>query len=179
MANYGHVCFAMSKNEWIAKAIAWFTKSKWSHCFITVSPMSGKEMLMEAAGSGVDMLSFDIGYRDNPDQGYEVYRFKVDQVVIDAAILDCIKDLETPYGYYHYVWYIYRFINKFFGRDIKGQDNWFTKNEVCCNLTRHYLEAAGYKELFEGYGKNSESQEDVYQIIKSHPELFELIEIKA
>lgn len=173
---YGYVCFAYSKNEWVAKAIAWFTKSQWSHSFITVPPMLGKEMVMEAASGGTQMVMFDGAYRNNPNQKYEVYRLKVDKQVIDEAILKCMERLEMPYGYMEYPWFIWRSINKLFGRDIKAQDNWSQKDEVCSGLASFFLNSATLQILFAGFGKNSVTAQDVYEIVKANPDLFELVE---
>lgn len=175
---YGYVCFAYSKNEWVAKAIAWFTKSQWSHSFITVPPMLGKEMVMEAASGGTQTVMFDKAYRNNPNQKYEVYRLKVSKKVVDEAIIKCMERLEMPYGYLEYPWFIWRSINKFFGRDIKNQDNWSQKDEVCSGLASFFVKSAKLKALFSGFGKNSITAQDVYGVVKSHPELFELVESK-
>lgn len=175
---YGYVCFAYSKNEWIAKAIAWFTKSKWSHTFLTAPPMLGKEMVMEAGAGGVEMVTFDKAYRNDPTQAYEVYRVKVSQEIIDEAIAKCMDKLELPYGYLEYPWFIWRYLNRWLGRDIKGQDNWSTDKEVCAGLVDIYIDELGLSVLSKDFGNNSISAQDIYEIVKSHPELFELVEIK-
>ena len=180
MTEYGYIVFSYTKNEWIAKQIAWFTDSKWSHCFFTVPPMLGREMVMEAVAGGVSVAQFDLCYRANIDQAYEVYRFKISQENIDQAICKTMDLFEVAYGFLHYVWFIYRTICKKLGKDIKSQDNWASKNgEVCSDLLRHYIEASGYKSLFEGYGQDSAAPQDIYDIVLAHPELFELTEKKA
>lgn len=175
---YGYVCFAYSKNEWIAKAIALCTKSKWSHTFVTVPPCLGKEMVMEAASGGTEMVLFDIAYRNNADQKYEVYRVKISKESIDQSILKCIENLEMPYGYLEYPWFVWRAINSWFGRDIKNQDNWHTKYEVCSGVTNNYIVNLSLGSLFNGFGNNSVNAQDIYEIVLAHPELFELIEKK-
>lgn len=175
---YGFVCFSYSKNEWIAKAIAWFTKSQWSHSFITVPNILGHEMAMEAAGKGVSMVLFDLAYRNNPNQAYEIYRFNITQDYKDYAILESMDLLETSYGLLEYPWFIWRYLNKAVGRDIKSYNNWSNKGTVCSELVRLYAQAAGYGHLFDGLGIASASAQDVYEIVLSHPELFELIEKK-
>jgi hypothetical protein len=142
--SYGYIGFAYSKGEFIASAICWFTKSKWSHSFITVPPMLEKEMVMEAAQGGVQMIPFDRGYRDNSTQIYEIYKFKVDQDSIDKSILECADHLEETYGFLQYPWFMWRSLNKLFGRDIKSQNNWSSQGEVCSDLTRRFIEGAGH-----------------------------------
>lgn len=173
---YGHVCFAYSKNEWVAKAIAWFTGSQWSHTFITVPPVLGKEMAMEAASGGTQMVLFDQAYRGNSTQKYEVYHVKVSEEIIEQSIAQCLERLEMPYGYLEYPWFIWRYINKFFGRDIRGQDNWYQRDEVCAGLTNYYVSGLSLDVLFKDFGKNSVSAQDIYEIVKANPHLFELVE---
>ena len=173
---YGYVCFSYSKNEWIAKAIAWFTNSQWSHTFITISPILGKEMVMEASSGGTQTILFDKAYRNNTNQKYEVYKLKIDQDIIDQAIIDCLDNLEMPYGYFEYPWFIWRFINKWFGKDIKSQNNWSTKNEVCAGVTDTFLVRCSLDFLFKDFGKNSITAQDIYEIVLANPHLFELIE---
>lgn len=173
---YGYVCFAYTKTEWIAKAIAWFTQSQWSHTFLTVPSMLGQEMIMEAGGGGVEMAMFNQAYRHNASQKYEVYRVKVSQQIIDEAIAQCMEKLELPYGYLEYPWFIWRYLNKWIGRDIKGQDNWSTNREVCAGLVDIYIDALGLGVLSKDFGNNSISAQDIYEIVKANPDLFELVE---
>lgn len=179
MTNYGFVGFAMSKNEWSARAIAWFTKSKWSHSFITVPDILGREMVMEAGTAGVEMTPFDRSYRNDPNQSFEVFRFKILQENINLAILQAIDLLESPYGFLEYPWFMWRAFLAWLGKDIKSQNNWSQQGTVCSGLVRLYIELAGYAELFSGFGKDSAHQQDVYDIVIAHPELFELVESKS
>lgn len=179
MIQYGLVCFAYSKNEWIAKQIAWFTKSQWSHSFITAEPMLGKEMAMEAAGNGVSLVLFDDAYRNNSNQKYETYKFKIEQNAIDQSIIKTASLLESSYGYLHYPWFIWRAINQLFSRDIKKQNNWFQNGTVCSDLVRLYITNAGRGDLFTDFGIDSASAQDLYEIVKANPDLFELVESKA
>jgi hypothetical protein len=176
---YGHICFALTKNKWYDKCIAKFTNSKWSHCFFTCVPMLGKEMLMEADAHGVAVSSFDVGYRSNSNQSYELYEFKAPKKLKDLSIKSSIKELEISYGYLEYPWFVWRYMNRLFGRDIKKQNNWCQNGtKICSQFTREYIENCGKKDLFIEYGKGSVSPEDLYQIIISRPDLFRLIEKK-
>lgn len=177
-SKYGYVCFAYSKNEFVAKAIAWFTKSQWSHTFITVPAILGSQMAMEAGMGGTEMVLFDQGYRNNPNQKYEVYKVNVAQDIVDQAIVECLSNLEMPYGYLEYPWFIWRSICLWFGKDIKNQNNWSTKDEVCAGLTELYVEKLSLQILFNGFGKNSINAQDIYLIVKANPHLFELVESK-
>lgn len=178
MTNYGHIVLADSKKEWIAQAIKWFTKSKWSHSLLTIAPEADREMGIEAASNGISAVPFDTSYRNNDTQGYNMYRVLVDDNIKDAAIRICLNDLESAYGYLEYPWFIWRSINAFFGRDIKSQNNWFNQGEVCSQLCVKYLTACNLGQIFSGYGKNSVTPQDLQVIMGANPQYFELIETK-
>lgn len=176
--NYGYVCFAYSKNEWLAKAIAWFTKSQWSHSFIMAPSMIDREMAMESASNGVSLVPFDSSYRNNDNQKYEVYRFKMSKESIDKGVLMTMDMLETPYGYLEYPWFMWRSLNALLGRDIKSQNNWSQQGTVCSGLVRLYIDSVS-PGLFTDFGKDSANAQDVYNVVKARPDLFELIESKV
>lgn len=176
--DYGYVCFSYTKNELIAKLIAKITQSKWSHSFIVVPPVLEKEMVMEAASNGISMTTFQENYRDNANESYEVYRVFAPKNKVDKSILSCMERLERPYPYLELLWFVWRRINKFFGKDIKDQNNWFTNGVVCSGLVRKFLEGSGLKRLFKGFGIDAVAPQDVYNIVLANPKLFELIEKK-
>jgi hypothetical protein len=180
-AQYGYVCFAYTKNKWYDWCISKLTGSKWSHSFFTCPPMLGKEMLMEACGGGVSVSSFDIGYRNNVNQAYEVYQLKIDRATIDSSIKNQIKELEDSYAFLAYPWFMWRYLNRFLGRDIKAKDNWYQSQttRICSQFLREFIEGCGFKSLFDGYGLGSASPQDIYTLVLSRPDLFELIESKS
>ena len=135
---------------------------------------------MEAAGGGCSAVSFDLSYRNNPSVAYEVYRLKVDQALKDASILNRIRELEVSYGYLEYPWFVWRYLNRFVGRDIKAQNNWCQNgDEVCSQYLREYIADCNLSDLFSGFGKGSMAPQDIYDIVLARPDLFELVEKKA
>jgi len=174
--NYGYVCFAYS-NIWYDWCIAKVTGSKWSHTFITIPSIVGRQMVLEAVSDGVSASPFDIAYRTKANVTYEVYRFNCDPTKIDAAISQCMNRLETSYGYLEYPWLLWRYINSWFGRDIKSHNNWCQQGTVCSGLVRAYLESCGCS-FFDGFGKDAVTPSDAYKVVKTNPTLFELIESK-
>lgn len=175
--NYGYIGFSFSKNIWYDKIIAKVTKSKWSHSFITIPSILGREMVMESVANGVCMIPFDFAYRDNPHQDYRVYRFKIHKDNIDTSISLCMNQLETAYGWLEYPWFLWRAICAVFGKDIKAQNNWSPQGTVCSGLVRFFIENAGC-DLFREFGIDSANAQDIYEVVLTHPELFELIEEK-
>lgn len=178
--SYGHVVLANSKKEFFASIIKWVTRSNWSHSLFTIPPCCGREMGLEAAGNGVSCLPFDTNYRQDPNQGYRMYRLNLSAEVIDAAIATQLDELEVFYGYLDLPWFMWRALNRVLGRDIRNQDNWAWrfKWKICSESVVDYLTACGLGQLFEGFGKNAVCPQDLQEIMDAHPEYFELIETK-
>jgi hypothetical protein len=177
--DYGHVCFAYTQGKWYDWCIAKMTGSQWSHSFLTCPPILGEEMVMEADNGGVSICSFDSHYRQDATQTYQIFRLKTDQDLKDFSIKNRIKELEVSYGFLEYPWFMWRTLNKLFGRDIKSQNNWCQNGtEVCSQLLREYIEDCIGTTIFAAYGKGSMAPQDIYNIVLMCPSLFELIEEK-
>lgn len=173
---YGTIVLASTKNQFIPNAIKWFTGSNFSHSFITVPDILAVPMCIEASEHGVDFTRFDTGYENNLDQGYEVWVLKIDQKIIDNAIVSILNDLEISYGFLQYPFFIWRRLCLFFGKDIKSTDNWFTQGMICSQLCVDFLFACGLETIFNGYGKSSVDPQDLQDIFLANPNLFEKIE---
>lgn len=173
---YGNIVLASTKGQFLPNAIKWFTKSVFSHSFVTTPDILETPMCIEACDHGVDFTRFDTGYVDNQDQGYEVWKLRISQPIKDVAIVKILDTLETGYGFLEYPWFIWRKLNLLVGRDIKHQNNWNSDGMICSQLCVAYLEACGLDYLFAAYGKGSVAPQDLQNIFKAHPDLFELIE---
>jgi hypothetical protein len=178
--NFGDIVLANTKKGFIVNAIKWFTNSVFSHSFVTMPDVLGFPMCIEACDHGVDMTRFDTGYLNNMGQGYEVWQINVDQSIKDEALKEIINDLETGYGFLEYPWFMWRHFLRFFGKDIKSQDNWNTWGMICSQLCVSYLKviltAIGREDVLAGYGNGSISPQDLQDIFKANPDLFSLIE---
>lgn len=172
---YGYIVLASTKDEWFPALIRWVTKSKFSHSLITIPDILGIPMCMEASGQGVNTLRFDKGYLNNTQQEIKIYKVNVSKELKDSAIQKCLNDLEVSYGYLELPWFLWRSLNKFFGKDIKKQDNWFQNGIICSELCVSYLTYCGLGNLFKDFGNSSVNAQDLYEIIQSNPSLFESV----
>lgn len=173
---YGHIVLADTKSGFIPNTIKWITASEFSHSFVTIPDILGIPMCIEAAENGVDTTRFDTGYVDNQGEGYEVWSVNVPQDVKDAAIKSLLNDLETNYGFLQFPWFIWRAINRVFGRDIKSQNNWDTNGMICSQVCCAYLTACGLSAVFAGYGNGSICPQDLQNIFKAYPQYFQKLE---
>lgn len=176
--NYGYVCVSNTKKSFQSSVIRFFTQSSWSHSFITIPDLVGTPLAMEAAGSGVSICSFNKHYRDDKTQAYKVYRFRADPIAIDSALAQLLVELQTGYGYLELPWFAWRGLNKMFGRDISSQDNWSQAGRICSELVAQYITYAGYPQLLGRFGRGSINAQDIFEMVESNPEIFELIESK-
>jgi hypothetical protein len=173
--NSGNVILATSKTSLLSKLIRWFTSSQFSHSFVTMPDTLGFPMCIEAEEGGVDCARLDTNYLNNTDEAFQVWTLNVSQDVKDQALKQIVNDLEVPYGFLEYGWFIWRRLNKLFGRDIKNQDNWSPNSGIICSqLCVAYLKACGLQSCLNGYGNGSIAPQDLQDIFKAHPELFTL-----
>lgn len=172
MSNYGHIVLANSKKGTVPAIIRYITKSNYSHSLLTIPDIIGIPMCVEAADSGVSMLRFDKGYTENFYQEIQVFSVNIPDSDKDKAIIQCLNSLQLGYGYLELFWFIWRAINKFFGKDIKNQNNWVENGIICSELCRMYLTYAGLGKLFKEFGNGSLNAEDLRQIILANPDLF-------
>jgi hypothetical protein len=174
--NYGHVVLANSSVGFVAQAIKKFTQSEFSHSLVTTPDILTIPMCIEAAEGGVDFTRFDTSYIQNPTQGYEIWNIKIDQSIKDKAIISILSDLEISYGFLQYPYFMWRRVCSLFGKDITSKNNWFSQGMICSQLCVAYLKACGLSSVLIGYGEGSIAPQDLQNIFKSHPELFELIQ---
>ena len=174
MASYGNIAIVDSRSGIIPASIKWFTNSQFSHSLITMPDVLCIPMCIEAAEGGVDFLRWDTEYLNNVNEGYELWMINIDQSIKDTALISVLNDLEVSYGFLQYPYFILRRIFSLFGKDIKSWNNWFRKDGmICSQLCVAYLKACGLERVLAGYGNGSIAPQDLQNIFKAHPELFE------
>jgi hypothetical protein len=159
------------------KLIKFFTGSKWSHSFIVTLPFAGEDAVQEAV-MAVQVVPLS-RYRDDPNCAYEIYRVAVSAEAIPVALEYCFNEYAgIKYGYLQLPWFAWRWINEKIGRDIRKENNWLTDGVICSELVYDYLkQLSPYTfELLSGFNPDIIQSEDIYRIVKAHPEAFQLIE---
>lgn len=175
---YGYIVLAGTRTGFFPNAIKWFTRSRFSHSLVTMPTILGLPICIEAADSGVNTVRFDKAYSHNTEQEYEIWKLNIAPEAIDAGIREVVDDLETAYGFLEYPWFVWRSICRVFGKDIKHQDNWCTRGTICSELCVAFLKACGLGHTLAGYGEGSVSPQDLQDIFKAHPAVFELVAYK-
>ena len=170
--NSGDLVLASCKNNWISKCIMWFTSSVFSHSFVIMPDILDTPMCVEASEGGVDTARFDKNYLNDVNEGIQIWTLNIDQDIKDNALKTILHYLETGYGFLEYPWFMWRRLNKLFGKDIKAQNNWNHSGMICSQLCVTYLRACGLDYIFEGYGEGSIAPQDLQDIFKAHSDLF-------
>lgn len=168
----GNLVLATTPKSFVSKCIRWFTKSNFSHSFVTMPDVLGVSTCIEASEGGVDIGRFDNLYSNNKEETYEIWTLNLPQNVKEKAIVSTMDYLETGYGFLEYPWFMWRKLNLLFGKDIKSQNNWNTDGMICSQLCVSYLKSCGLSYIFIGYGNGSVSPQDLRNIFLLHPELF-------
>jgi len=156
-----------------SRAVRFFTKSKWSHCFIVIDNIYGTPAVLEA-DLKVQVVDFHQEYIEKQDDVYEIYRpIKAKQEDIAKATEYCYRNYAGKiYGFLQIPWFAIRSILGFFG--IKGLGkNWFPSGIICSELVADYLYFID--PVFHELTSNETSPEDLYLIVKSRPDLFERV----
>jgi len=103
------------------------------------------------------------------------------------------KTAGTSYGFLQLLWFIYRWMAEMLGFDVRKQRNWFPNGDVCSeNAYRYLIErlqrngigvgAKRYRDIrlainkLREWNENTFTPVDLAMVIKSYPNLFELVE---
>jgi hypothetical protein len=160
---------------WIQRQIMFFTGSEYSHSFIIVPGVSGLDALettdtivctspMERKvheSNEVEIWDTSASEDDRQFAWYTVY----------------VSYAAKWYGYLSYIWFMYRWLMRNFGKEPKVMWKWCTHGVTCTELNVKYLSLLGpeYRELFKDLDLNAQSPEELKQIMIKNPKLFTYI----
>ena len=139
------------------------TRSKFSHTFIVLGDIYGRQAILEA-GARESIINFLDTYYTAPDH-FEIYTPK-DTSLIEEAIANCLKN-------YLHVWYSYGQalgvgivnLNRMLGFSI---NNPFTKGIICSELSYYYIQQLLQVEEIGDLGKpNNLSPEDIHKWVEA------------
>lgn len=183
------------------KAVKFFTGSKWSHGFITTFPQEGRYTVLEASRVVQRVPLAD--YQNDTNTLYELYALKGTSYEAITAALHQIEGgyLGERYGYLQLVYFMWRWLNrKVLGRSVGREANWFPDGKICSEVQFDYMGAVADEtralnfpslnfgeqmidfHVFRvyawqyGFTENTVAPQDLYLIVKDHPELFEFLE---
>ena len=174
----GDIAFGHPKNlGFYSKAVRFFTKSKWSHCFF-VGPDYCGELVAIEADLKVQVVPFYKEYIEKKVDAYQVYRpIKTrDKDVLRATKTVFHITAGETYGFLQIPWFAIRSILKnLFGWILTK--NWKPDGVICSELLLIYIQALGgeYLDAFKHLKVNETSPQDIFEIVIHRPDLFEFI----
>ena len=164
------------KMGFYSKAVRWFTKSKWSHCFFLAHDYLGHMVVMEA-DLCVQIVPFKKEYIEKENDVYELYRpIKASKVEIIRACQSCFEEnAGEAYGFLEIPWHAFKAILGWFGYKLKNNP---TSTGVICNELQYsfiYNLNAEYRYSLNGIISTDTNPEELYKLVLSRPDLFEFI----
>jgi hypothetical protein len=129
------LCFS-GGDEFIQKAIRFFTQSKFSHSFVIMEGPGQRLCALETTSTLVTLTPANRKYLEK--YYVEVWRPVGDNLKETISILSqnaFIRYSGNWYGHISYVWFIYRWFMSLFGRDLKKMWRWANRGITCTELT--------------------------------------------
>lgn len=176
MIKPGDIGFGGKRKGFYPNAVRFFTKSRWSHCFVVMPPYLGNICVLEA-DLKVQLVTFQKEYVEKNADYYEIWRpiAATEDEIIAACEKTFRENTGEIYGFLQIPWFAIRSILSHLG--ISLSKNWFPSGEICSetqweqfmNLGREYAKAFGI------FSENECSPEDLYGVMKSRLDLFEFI----
>ena len=168
----------------LARAIRFFTKSKWSHTFqLTLEDESQGLFVTEAGDYGVAIHSFE-KYNKPGVYKYEVWRVMAPEEALESGITRVVSLDGKAYGYTQLIGFILVWIvKKLTGKKV---NNPIGGGRVCSELVLAGMQSTfdwwsqkstepAVKEVrdkFMKMDKDTTSPEDIYEVFKDYPQCF-------
>ena len=179
MIQQGDIVFSYPRDMgFYSKAVRYFTKSLWSHCFYISQPYMGEQMVFES-DLKAQLVPWNKEYIQKNADVYEVFRPKLASArAIEKATRETYFDFAgETYGFFSIPWFAIReTLKRVFGFVLRK--NFTATGVICSEMLVEYIKALGgqYFASFEHLKANETSPEDIYLIVKARPDLFEYIE---
>lgn len=155
-------------SSFMQRAIRYFIKSKFSHSFTVV--LVGDEMsALETTETRVTVTPMEKKIKEsNWVQIWEVFAKK--ELKLHALAVSYFNNSGKFYGYGSYLWFIYRWVMRKFGKEPTKMWKWASKGITCTELTCDYL-AMLFPEIFTN-DLNTYSPEELRKLMLQHPDKF-------
>lgn len=155
-------------NSFIQRAIRFFTGSKFSHSFTIIAV--GEELsALETTETRVTITPINLKLKENNwVQIWEVFAKKEEK--LNALNRSYYNHSGKMYGYKSYLWFLYRYFARKFGKDPTRMWGWASKGITCTELTCDYL-AKLFPEIFIN-DLNTYSPEELRKLMLQHTDKF-------
>ena len=159
----GDVGFIIHHDNWISRAIGWFTQSRWSHVFLVVEKGRYVTYLSETCDFNVW-----IGYLEknlkSPYTEIEIYTPDISDDMRGVVVKRCLENTGELYGWFQFISLGIRGLLKRIGIRIPN----FIRQGIVCNQHVMYGYTLTDIEGISGVDPESMDQEDFYQMVKNN-----------
>ncbi len=160
-----------------SRAVRFFTKSKWSHCFFLSEDYLGHRMVFES-DLKAQLVPFEKEYLEGQVDAYRIYRPKRARgnQITDACKYCFWVTAGETYGFLSIPWFALReTIYWITGK--KLWKNFRTEGSICSESLLLYIHGLGeeYSEAVKHLTRDETSPEDIYKVVMARPDLFEFI----
>lgn len=174
----GDVALSGQRSEgFYPKAVKFFTKSNWSHCFFIMNDVANKRTVLEA-DLKIQVVPFEKEYVEKEKDYYIIYRpiKATEEEKVKAADKIYLEYAGEIYGFMQIPWFVWDAFCDLIGWN--SGKNWFPHGAICSEVLYDYLICLNdtYKQAFKHLNdKNRVSPEDIAKVIISRPDLFEFV----
>lgn len=122
---------------------------------------------------------------DDPDYSIWLYRIKdLTPYEMTFSLDKCTAEFSgVVYGYFEWLWFLWRWFNeKILRRDVRHEDNWFTKGVICSELWWWYvwyitdtnvLKWGKLRAILDQWNPDTIQPYDIKKIMDANPDIFE------
>jgi hypothetical protein len=171
----GDIGFSGKRVGFYPNAVRFFTKSRWSHCFVVVPPVLGELSVLESEVNVV-LRPWYSEYVEKNNDYYEIWRpIMAQEAVYDACASLYKSDSGIIYGFMQIPFFAVRAILDLVGIHLKR--NPFPGGEICSETHWRYIMNLGgeYEKALNGITENECSPQDIYEVVRNRPDLFEFV----
>lgn len=176
MIRPGDIGFGGKRKGFYPSAVRWFTKSRWSHCFVIIPPVLGEASLIEAEVNVV-IRTWQKEYVEKNADYYEIWR---PNIISESKIYNACAELYKSdageiYGFMQIPWFAARSILRLVGIELKK--NPFPNGEICSETHWRYIMNLGgeFAKALDGITEDECSPQDIYSVVKGRPDLFSFV----
>lgn len=173
------------KGGLLSWAIRFFSRSSVTHSAVGIGSVMGMSSILEA-NMNITVTPWK-NYLNDPTQELYIFRPKgIAREVTDAYVADLYRRFGAKsYGFFQLFWFIWRWANEMFGRNVKKQRNWFPNGDICSEVTYWAMLYAAWAvnnvrliERLEEWTDNTVHPGDLMKVCREFPDEFELVMVR-
>lgn len=160
-------------NGFIQKCIRFFIESDFSHSFTIVDGPCSCISALETTDTRVCVTPMT--RKQYEENWVEIWEIEASEVVKEAALRSTYaKYSGLMYGYFSYLWFMYRWLVRKLGADRGWMWDWASKGVTCTELTSSYVRQV-YPDDFLGMDINAITVRELRLIMLAKPDRYKLL----